>query len=389
MAQFGALVLLFNILPFLWSAAAADLAGTSCSTNAAACGNDVASLVQTNLAALHHGALSVESFHIMARSIKSKGAQLAMVEYGENLVRQLRAETANGTKHLDGSQEDLLAEVIVLIRTSMYTSMRDAHAADQRLLDETADDIDACNANLNASLSGAVQTAENGSDTERSDHITCRDEESVEYLYIAGNKTALDTLVGSIIAPAPSVPDQIVLTLEGVIHYFSVAQDYVDWYNLWGGAFDADKTSWDTAITSHAAKKSTCNTEQTAFETKWQRWKQLLEATCEAYCHAAKTTSYVALQSEFAPLEQNRKTAYVAGEVLVSKIECLLARNDCSNSTASAAEFTLVPRVTDEVLPCSTAAVAHGVCDEAFLNANYNAFLPADAQENKAQCSSP
>jgi len=381
MAQFGGLVLLFNILPFLWGAAVADLAGTSCSTNAAACGNDVASLVQTNLAALHHGAFSVESFHSMARSTKSKGAQLAMVEYGENLVRQLRAETANGTKHLNETEEDLLDEVIVLIRDSMYSSMRTAHEADQDTLDDDADDIDTCNANLNAALSGTVQAAETASNTARSDHITCRDEESVEFDHIAGNTTALDTLVGSIPVPAPLVPLDIVLTLEGVTHYFSVAQVYVEWFNLWGGLFNADKASLDTAVASHIAKRSTCNNEQTTFEAQWQLWKQALEETCQEYCHAAKTTLYVARQAEFAPLEENRKTAYVAGEVLVSKIECLLARNDCSNSIPSADEFTLVPRVPGEVLECSTEAVDHDICDEVFLNANYNDFLPDDAQE--------
>jgi len=367
MAQFGALVLLFNMLPFLGGAAAADL-------------------VQNNLAALHHGALSVESFHSMARSIKSQDGQLAMVEYGENLVRQLRAETANATKHLSAPEETLLAEVIALIRNSMYTSMRGSHDADQLALNDKADDIDACNTNLNGALAGTVQVAETESNTKRSDHITCREQENVLYLYKTGNQTALDTLVGSIHTPAPAVPATLERTIAGVTAYFAAAQPYVDWYNYWWIHFDADKTSLDTATTAHQDQITTCNLDQTAFETKYLLWKQVLEETCSAYCHAAESQSYLDLQSEFAPLVVNRKKAYVAGEILVSKIECLLATNDCSDSTPSADEFTLVPRVPQAVLPCSTDAVTHEVCVEAFRDANYNGFLPVHAQESHAQC---
>jgi len=323
----------------------------------------------------------------MARSTKSMQDQLALVEYGENLVNQLRAKTPDGdsTRHLSDSEESLLDEVINLVRLTMYASMQGAHDTDQLVLNTKADQIDACNTNLNAALGGTVSDAETAFNTARTAHIECREEEAALYLHMTGKQTDLHLLISNI-PPAPSVPATLVKTLDGVIAYFDEAQFYVDWYNTHSAEFETERTSSETASASHAQKRTTCNTKQTAFETDYLLWKERLEDTCSEYCHAAQTTLYDGLKLEFAPLVENRKKAYLAGEILVSKIECLLGRNDCSDVTPSDAQWSLNPRETQGILACSTTAVQHAVCDQAFRDANYNAVLPNDAQEENYGC---
>jgi len=377
------LALLFSILLVPWGAAAADHVSTSCDTKAAACGDDDQSLVQTHLATIRLGEHSVEAFHKMARSTKSKQEQLALVEYGENLVRKLRAQTVNGTKHLDEGEEALLREVIDLIRMSMYGSMKEQHALDQDSLNVRFDEIVKSNSDLAGKLGvgGLVHNAHNTSNGALEKHSNCRGEEAALKVIVNGSQRDLHALVLDIEDPPEINPALFVRTLAGLTEYFEHAQVYVDWYRAGFSSFTEAKAAFDSDTVSHEAKKTVCDAAQTQFENAYSLWKQALETACASHAsqHSLANGTYQALQIQFAPLVDNRKIAFTAGEVLLDKIGCLLGTNNCSDSAdPNLTEWELVAPEAPAASSCSTELVQYDKCDFGFIDQFYSG-LPADA----------
>lgn len=377
------LALLFSILLVPWGAAAADHGSASCDTKAAACGNDDQSFVQTHLATIRLGEQSVEAFHKMARSTKSKQEQLALVEYGENLVRKLRAQTANGTKHLDGDEEALLGEVINLIRVSMYGSMQEQHDLDQGSLNNKFDEIVRSNSDLAGKLGvgGSVHTAHNTSNGALEEHSNCRGAEAALKGIVNESLVVLDALIVEIDEPPTINRALFIRTIPALTVYFKHAQTYVDWYQSGFSSFTEAKAAFDNATASHEAKTSICDTAQTKFETAYSLWKQELVTACgdHASQHSVANATYQTLQIQFAPLVDNRKIAFEAGEVLVVKIECLLGTNDCDDSPdPNLTRWELVAPEAPAASSCSTELVQYDKCQAGFILQFYSG-LPEDA----------
>ena len=121
-----------------------------------------------------------------------------------------------------------------------------------------------------------------------------------------------------------------------------------------------------TSTGNHSSQQTTCNAGQAQFETEYLLWKNALEGTRERYCYDNQTSEYVALKGQFIPLVENRKTAYDAGEVLVSKIRCLLATDSCTTPTVDTFQWELIPQTPAARLDCSTSDVEHGICSAEF-----------------------
>jgi len=382
MAPVGTILLLFCTLPSGWGAAVTDPTGTSCDTNAAGCVGDLSSLVQTKLSL---STLSAKGLNRMARSIKSESDQLAMLKYGESLLQKLRVETGNGTKHLKDDEEKLLESVIKLIETSMYGSMQDAHKANQFSLDKKVNDTNDCNEELTSSLEGEVSDAEGTTNTSRDVHTSCRDGEATLYDSMHDSEAALNTTMQHIPTPptVPSFPAGSNRTLASVTIYFEAASPYIDWYRTNKVKFNTARSLWETSTGNHSSQHTTCNAGQAHFEEQYLLWKEKLEGTCERYCHDNKTSEYEALKEQFIPLVENRKDAFRAGEVLVSKIKCLLATGNCNTTTVDTTQWELIPKTPAARLDCSTSDVEHGICSAEFYAEEYS-NLPDDAPAVKA-----
>merc|ERR1719411_100828 len=72
----------------------------------------------------------------------------AAITAASTIVHDIMLEAGNATEHLTGENQKVLEDVIKMIRTSMYGSMRDAHDSDEDALKGAIDDLLKCNADV-------------------------------------------------------------------------------------------------------------------------------------------------------------------------------------------------------------------------------------------------
>merc|ERR1719510_1289705 len=260
---------------------------------------------------------------------------MAALTAASAIVHDIMLEAGNATEHLTSENQKVLEEVMEMIRTRMYGSMRDAHHSDEDALKGAIDDLLKCNADIaglqsSTGLLGKLHQAAKEAQKEL-DRLGGIVETKTEI-----NRTTWEKFQNhmDLIGAPPdctALPARTMPTLD----VFFEKSAYSLWFAAQQPRYFEVRDIWKAAREALLVAIDKYNIQQAKLDIHYCDWKTELEAACGRFDQCwAKGVAYYNddLTPRVTSSMQRRIEAFKAGETLIRQIEFLLAKKDSSET---------------------------------------------------------
>jgi len=272
-----------------------------------------------------------------------------------SVVNTIMLQEGNATDHLTAADQQLLNDVITMIRDAMYGSMNTAQTADNAALTAAIAAINQCYVDFAAEVAdgGDIKQLEDSARGHQTDLDALQDDVDEKTIL---NATAWSNLEShmSLISDAPSCPGlPNPRTMASLDVYFDDSP-YVTWWTAQKAAYEPIRDAYlyahgqlQQALTAYAVGLAVRNVA-------YCDWKRELEAGCSRYnvCYEMAKAHYLNIVKPAVEESMRmRIEAYKAGETIIHQIRFLLAQEaDQATPSIDTSPYTIAfPEVPAKV----------------------------------------
>jgi len=282
---------------------------------------------------------SISELGNLVKGISNSKESMPILRAASGIVENILAQ--NATEHISDDDADLLTEVVDMIETSVYASMDSAHAADEFELNEAAQDVANCNADITARQAATGDLGKLHQKTADKQTELDRLQGEVDDA-IATNNTEWETFDNymNMIANPPACPDFPPRTMPSLDVFFEKSE-YSTWFSGQQGQYETARQKFLDADAALQAALQAFNVQRALRDVQYCDWKSELEAACADFdtCYSEKSDLYTKvivprIQSDM----DARKQIFKAGETLIHQVHFLLGEVDDQETPAIATD---------------------------------------------------
>jgi len=308
--------------------------------------------------------LRIDDIKDVLSKISGPGDSLAALNEASSMVTGILAEQGPADDHISDDDKELLASVVSLVETTIYTSMDDSHNADVAELNAAIDAASSCNVDIAERQSpegdlGHIHAAVQG-----------KQQELNRLQGVVDDKTAINNTKWEefdnhmqMISPAPACPDFPARTMPALDVYFEKSE-YSTWFSAQEGSYDAVRDAFKDASLALELAIQAYDVQKAVRDVQYCDWKSELEAACAAFdvCFSEASDFYTkTLVPRVTSDMDGRIVVKKAGDTLIHQIKFLLGEVE---------EQQTPPVDTSRYEIAFPALPAKGLCDLSPLDAD-------------------
>jgi len=291
------------------------------------CGTTFAARPQ--VARVRHSAMLAKLEDIA--SALRKGSPESLIDL-EQISADLASTIANPTEHLSDSDQQLIKDVIVIIRGSMYESMNSSHKEEQGELDNAAAAAQKCNQAMSAEMAdtgsvGKLLTMAKGSQKTYDQKQIAVQAATTSLETASKNLTDhMDNAPAAPVASCTHLPKKLKKNWDV---YFD-ENDFLKWYIDQRDAYQKKSDAFEDAEDALAKKKGELSNVERELRAKYCDFSLVFDGVCNTHdtCYGDELKSFGEIKVRVEALASGRQAAFTAGENAIAHLNFLIGESE-------------------------------------------------------------